>query len=470
MDSFPPSGSRRPADSWGESWEESGDNKKKRTAKITVQNTSIDLDVFAANYTGHTKYERLLFIAERCPPLAAEAYRMALAEIKKTMDVNKYTNVYLKYQEARGEGADPIDQTWVETTRTAQRQKSERLERELKDYKINLIKESIRMGYNDLGDHLYDCGDLTASQRHYMKARDYCTTSKHIVDWALIMAKLSVAQGNFTHIQSYVSKIETTPEIPDRKLVNSKLACIMGLVHLDGSKYKKAARSFLDCSFELNNQFTDVMSPNDIAIYGTLCALASFDRAELKSHVFDNNEFKQYLELEPQIRELLNCFYNSQYTACLESLDSLRNDLYLDFWLHAHVDAIYDSIRRRALVQYFTPFLSVDLERMARAFNSSLASLEEELTELILAKEINARIDSHNKVLRVKSTDQRSSIFAKSITMGEDYQRQVRQAITRMKLIQADLIGLFVSSFLFADQNVYIVYSATGEVGEVGAG
>lgn len=41
--------------------------------------------------------------------------------------------------------------------------KYERLESELQGYKTNLIKESIRLGYNDLGDFHYEKGDLAVS-------------------------------------------------------------------------------------------------------------------------------------------------------------------------------------------------------------------------------------------------------------------------------------------------------------------
>lgn len=67
-----------------------------------------------------------------------------------------------------------------------------------------------------------------------------------------------------------------------------------------------------------------VISANDVATYGGLCALASFDRAELKAKVIDNAEFKQFLELEPQIREIIYSFYQSKYTACLDALERIK--------------------------------------------------------------------------------------------------------------------------------------------------
>ena len=52
------------------------------------------------------------------------------------------------------------------------------------------------------------------------------------------------------------------------------------------------------------------------------------------------------------------------------------------------------------LPQYFSPYLSADMCKMAQAFNTSVAALEDELMQLILDGQIKARIDSHNKVGR----------------------------------------------------------------------
>ena len=47
---------------------------------------------------------------------------------------------------------------------------------------------------------------------------------------------------------------------------------------------------------------------------------------------------------------------------------------------------------------FFSPYSSADLRLMAGSFNTSVASLEDELMTLILEGKIQARIDSHNKV------------------------------------------------------------------------
>jgi len=40
---------------------------------------------------------------------------------------------------------------------------------------------------------------------------------------------------------------------------------------------------FLETGPELGSHYNDVIAPQDVATYGGLCALATFDRAELKA-------------------------------------------------------------------------------------------------------------------------------------------------------------------------------------------
>lgn len=54
---------------------------------------------------------------------------------------------------------------------------------------------------------------------------------------------------------------------------------------------------FVETSFELGNNYTDVIAPQDVATYGGLCALASFDRAELKVHFWSFSPFAHVEQL-----------------------------------------------------------------------------------------------------------------------------------------------------------------------------
>ena len=118
------------------------------------------------------------------------------------------------------------------------------------------------------------------------------------------------------------------------------------------------------------------MSPNNVAIYGGLTALATFDRTELLkqvvskqnrvfclSHnfkylpkVISSTQFKLFLELEPQLREVLQCFYDSRYGHCLKLLEDMKDNLLLDLYLAPHIQTLFSMIRFRnsldSLVMY----------------------------------------------------------------------------------------------------------------------
>lgn len=151
-----------------------------------------------------------------------------------------------------------------------------------------------------------------------------------------------------------------------------------------------------------------------MAVYGGLCALATFDRQELQRNVISSSSFKLFLELEPQVRDIIFKFYESKYASCLKMLDEMKDNLLLDMYLAPHVRTLYTQIRNRALIQYFSPYVSADMHKMAAAFNTTVAALEDELTQLILEGLINARIDSHSKILYARDVDQRSTTFEKS--------------------------------------------------------
>ena len=87
------------------------------------------------------------------------------------------------------------------------------------------------------------------------------------------------------------------------------------------------------------------MSANNVAIYGGLTALATFDRAELHKQVISSAQFKLFLELEPQLREVIQCFYESRYGQCLKLLEEMKDNLLLDMYLAPHINTLFSMIR-----------------------------------------------------------------------------------------------------------------------------
>ncbi|EOD29863.1 hypothetical protein EMIHUDRAFT_468481 [Emiliania huxleyi CCMP1516] len=199
------------------------------------------------------------------------------------------------YQELCATEGCPVarDDAWVDSVEKKASARLDKLESDLASHKTSLVKESIRMGHSDLGDFHASRGDFATALKCY------------------------------------------------------------ALTALEAKKFRAAARKFVEVSVELGTTFSEVCSVSDVALYGALCALAAFDRAELSERVVKNSAFRSMLELYPEAREIVHDFHSSRYASCLAALETLRRDASL----------------ANALVQYFSPFVAVDLCRMASAFN-----------------------------------------------------------------------------------------------------
>jgi COP9 signalosome complex subunit 1 len=69
--------------------------------------------------------------------------------------------------------------------------------------------------------------------------------------------------------------------------IGTRLKCAAGLAELAGKKYKSAAKCFLQANFD-HADFPDMLSANNVAVYGGLCALATYDRDELQKNVISS--------------------------------------------------------------------------------------------------------------------------------------------------------------------------------------
>jgi COP9 signalosome complex subunit 1 len=120
--------------------------KKESLVQVTLQPGQFELPSYIQNYTGHTKVDRLVFIAERCKVLEAEAFRMALEEIKKSNCSLKYQVVTEKIAKRMGDSS-VFDQNWIDSVEKRAAQVKEKLEFDLNTAKTQLIRENIRVSF-----------------------------------------------------------------------------------------------------------------------------------------------------------------------------------------------------------------------------------------------------------------------------------------------------------------------------------
>lgn len=130
---------------------------------------------------GRTKFNRLFLIGTCSTYLSVEALKAAIVEAKSSKDVSRYERAVRALADVAPYEAEATpDKEWIDRTRKVVKAETDRLEHELRGYKNNLIKESIRVSfltalYNTL---VYV---LTGNSRWAMKTSD--STTIKLVTW-----------------------------------------------------------------------------------------------------------------------------------------------------------------------------------------------------------------------------------------------------------------------------------------------
>lgn len=312
------------------------------------------------------------------------------------------------------------------------------------------------MGNEDLGSHYSRIGDLVNASKAYARMRDYCTTPAHIASTAFRIIAVAIEQRNWMAVQSQVVKIQNLQMKPDDAARYQILVPpTIGLQRLCSGEYKDAANHFLLTDPAVGDQFSGTMSPNDVAVYGGLCALASMSRSELQTKVLDNANFRNFLELEPHIRRAISFFVACKYTQCLEILESYRNDYLLDLYLQPHVGRLYRRIREKSIVQYFEPFGTVKLDAMEKVFGAAALKstndaantgsetislgLLEELWSLIDSSKLDARLDLEKNLLVANNPDTRAETYKEAEEMLAKFTEDAHLKLMRISMLNAGI-------------------------------
>lgn len=417
--------------------------KESKPTIPVVNHATYDVNVMInQRYSGAVRLQRLQFVAERCPEQAVAAATSLIQELKTGVNTLFYKHLHEQLMQALPSApwlsaVPPMDQAWLDNTERQAIATQEKLEHDLANARSSTNREAIRVASQSLGNWFFRRGDVTTAIKLFSRARDHCTTLQHNNEYFHSIIKCAAEMKNFSTLSSTAAKALSSSS---DKPTMAKFKAAAGLADMMSFSYKAAARRFLEVNSDMGNSFNDVLAPEDIGTYGGLLALAYMDRGEIKRLVLDNNDFRSFLGTVPQVQRIISDFFRSNYTSCLAELSKIRADLLLDLYFHDHVDTILKKIREKALVQYCSPFVSADMKKIAVAFNCSVIEIERELSQLIVDGQIQARIDSQNKVLIARHADQRFTMYQQALNIGKEFQGDAQAALFRMNLQKNEFV------------------------------
>ena len=178
-----------------------------------------------------------------------------------------------------------------------------------------------------------------------------------------------------------------------------KLKVAAGTAFLAQGKFTEAAQLFISVSVGEDLG----LPPEDIALYGILCGLASLERDQLQNLL----DVPGFLDLVPALRDALQLYCRADYPGCLRSLRHLKPTFQRDMILAPHLEDLMANILHRSCIEYLKPYRRVNLAQMASIFGIPTDRIINILVELIGSGQIEAsRIDCITQTLERLSDDE----------------------------------------------------------------
>jgi COP9 signalosome complex subunit 1 len=423
---------------------------------------------------------RLAHVARRCPPLRHQSLTLAIAQVKKGKDVQLYEHLCQLAKTLDVTEAAEEDAEWIARTEEANRRELLRLEGELRGYKNNLIRESIRMGQEDLAGHHIATGGprpdpqdpiaaagYTVAFTAFSKMRDYCHTPSQISSMTLRLAYTGLLQaalaqqldaataGHFSTVHTQAVRLRSSGCKEEEQAQLTAIShVVVGIAALGAGEYSQAAASFMKAPFEYHRlgaihgmDFERlVASANDVAIYGGLCVLATMSRDELQEVVL-GGQFRQFLEQEPHMRKAIGLYVTAKYEQYIALLQHYRADWTLDLFLSAHVDNLFARIRQRSITAYFSSFSQVSIAALAASFPPARrdagvtpeAAMQDELLSMIQHGQLDARLDVVDGMLFAPHRDHRAQTHEEARRTAAMVERTLLLRLHRVNMSLAEL-------------------------------
>jgi COP9 signalosome complex subunit 1 len=402
------------------------------------------LSEYISHYSGGLQILRCLQFAKKSenPEDKVQAYRLSVELCRAQTNTGIYTMVReAMTKDHLVEVVGPegfVDAETLGAWDRAMRQQIDKREVEISQARNSGMKETIRLTLNEQGRIYHNAGNFNMAIKTFMRGKDLAPTpeNQHELCYNLISSAIPLNNWAFVHSNA-VKALSLGKQIP---LHASVAHAIIGLYHIENRNYHAAAVSFINITKELLSNFTDFVTDQDITLYAGLCALASFDREELKEKLLGSANFKPFLELNPQVVQLVDEVLGCRYQAAISSLTQLTQQIEYDFFLGAKAEELLELIRSRTIAQFLVPYKCIRLETVAEAFNTTAAGIEGELVKLIQDGILKARVDSHNGTLVSKSADPRSRAFRDVLELGSQFLHDTQGALLRMSLIKDKVI------------------------------
>ena len=312
-----------------------------------------------------------------------------------------------------------------------------------------------------MAEAYYRFGDHSNALMRYMEAKDWAGDDREAVRVCMRVTECSVLVGSLSHVKSQAQRVRavlqqqqhqqqqangsgggSAAETAEVQQLNAQLDACLGLFALKTSTYRTAALAFL--AVTSSPAMPTVISLRDCLLYGSLTALASFSRSELRSQLHSSSDWKRNADqLAPAWRGIISAYLDSDYRTAFSLLSSSQLPLLsLHPAMAPHLAGLLKQIRSLALCQLFLPYTALQLPVIAEAMaleTEGNAAVEALCAEMIGEGRLDGRLDMQRGLLVKKQSEGRGRQVRKAVRLSEKVVRDAKSLMMRMALIDCDI-------------------------------
>ncbi|WFD45034.1 hypothetical protein MPSI1_003711 [Malassezia psittaci] len=400
---------------------------------------------------------RLMYIAQK-----SEQFRQEAA-LKAAKVIQEHTQAVDVYQRAMQLANVPGDDQWLKRAQSEIKREYEKLNGELRMYQNNVISESIRMAYQDLGDHYRQAGKFEEALLQYEHMREYCTTNEHALEMYIRAMQAAYDLQQYATVLAYVDKAESVLAAHvDAELAvpgqndawrstlaqgNSDSNPIRSLFQRSGHGQQRdapsatfsSARNALEsenshsnlfarvrvfriiaqlaecdktqplpevqCDATNHSAYSDLVTPSLLAWYAVLSVLSLPPSTQRKSAetLSTDEQFLTSTEIHSGPRDTIQAYLKSNFSRALDLINQHKPMLELDPILGDNFAALLHAIESRLLARYLAAFQRTSLVSLSQRFHRDPTSIASLLVQLIYSDVISAKIDWENQVVEMQS-------------------------------------------------------------------
>ena len=144
--------------------------------------------------------------------------------------------------------------------------------------------------------------------------------------------------------------------------------------------------------------------------------------------------------------DVIENFLNGHYMDFQKQIASIAQQMTFDPFFGNRLAVVMKEIRKKALIQYVSPYKVIDMREISKAFELSIVQVEAEIAELIVSKQIQAKIDSHSKVrlyqlitpqlLYSKKDNETLNSYKEAVELGRKFIEDTEAALLHVLVLQ----------------------------------